>query len=153
MKKSRTMHLSSPLLSCCWAKWQVKTNSHLASLLLFLIYLQFQLVQQWFPVQTEVTFLLWLKSILVEGNDIRPRTLGCDLPIDGQRALIGWDRDPITAWGEVEAQAQALAMVPGATKFQVLIIFTWTWRRQKGDLIFTFPLSVTKLVKIYIQFK
>lgn len=117
-------------------RWEVKahcmqtystTNPHLA-----FCYLQFHLVQQRLPVQTEVTFLFWIKSILVEGKHFRPRTLGRDLSTNGQRALIGWYRDLTTACGQAYVQAQqALAMPPSATK--VPLIFTWNWwmERQK----------------------
>lgn len=131
--------------------WQVKIGR-----VSLWFHLQLQLVHQWFPVQTEVAFLPGVESKLVELNHVLPLTLGRDLPIDGQSALVGWDGDPVTPRGEVDAQAQPLAgaprrpaVVPGATKCQALVIFTWAWRKQKE--VQTHAHTDNSLAKLFLK--
>lgn len=98
-----------------------------------LIYLQLQLVQQWLPVQSNVAFFCWIEpKYLSEVHYFNSLAMRCDLPIDGQRAPIGWDHKVITACRDVDNEAQgAPAMAPGATEVHAQVVFTWSWRRQK----------------------
>lgn len=104
----------------------------------YLTYLQLHLVQQWLPVQTKFIFPRWIRSKLVKRNHTGVSALGCDVSIDGQSALTGWDQDPVAAGGEADIQAQgALSMMPDATEVQIHVIFTWTCMGQKPHINIT----------------
>lgn len=96
-----------------------------------IFHLELQLVEKRLPVQTKVT-LRWVELVSVrEGHHAGAPALRRDFSTDGQRALIGWDCDAITARGDVDTEsAWAAAVAPGATKLEIPIIFTGGWRTQ-----------------------
>lgn len=97
-----------------------------------IFYLELHLVVERLPVQTKVT-LCWVELNFVrEVDHTGPPALCCDFSADGQRALTGWDWNVVAAWGDVDMETTwATAMAPGATKLEIPIVFTGSWRTQR----------------------
>lgn len=124
--KIPTSHMkSASLLNTCITSLSEQQKSPV-------FHLKLHLVVEGLPVQTKAALCRVGLNFVSEGNYAGPPAMRCDFSVDGQRALIGWDWNVLTAWGDVDMETTwAPAMAPGATELEIPIVFTGSWRTQR----------------------